>query len=225
MKVLVIEDEIAIQDSISTYLTQQGYICETASRVSEADEKVGFYEYDCIIVDLMLPDGTGLEIISKLKKERVKAGILILTAKNSIEDKVKGLELGADDYLTKPFHLSELHARINAIIRRKHFDGDNLIECGNICINLTKMIVTVDQTEIILTRKEFDMLLYFVMNKKNVLSKASLAEHCWGDNIDQTDSYDFLFAHIKNLKKKLTNANASIEISSIYGIGYKLIEK
>jgi DNA-binding response OmpR family regulator len=225
MKILIIEDDIDIQESIRTYLVQQGFVCEVASTRQEAEDKIQFYQYDCLIVDLMLPDGTGIDTIRLVKKQRIDTGILILTAKNSLEDKLEGLELGADDYLTKPFHLSELNARIKAIIRRRYFNGDNLIKSGNLQIDLRKRFVFVNDSEIILTKKEYELLLYFIINKNSVLSKASLAEHCWGDNIDQTDSFDFLFAHIKNLKKKLNTKNAELEIQNIYGIGYKLVEK
>lgn len=225
MKVLVIEDDIDIRESIRTYLIQQGFVCETVATRTEAEEKIQLYEYDCLVVDLMLPDGTGMDTVRLAKKLGINAGILILTAKNSLDDKVEGLELGADDYLTKPFHLPELNARIKAIIRRRHFNGDNIITCGNLKVDLRKRLVFADETEIVLTRKEYELLVYFIMNKNSVLSKASLAEHGWGDHIDQADSFDFLFAQIKNLKKKFKNHTVLLEIQNVYGIGYKLTEK
>ena len=225
MKVLVIEDEDDIRESIRTYLVQQGFVCETAATRMEAEDRIQLYQYDCLIVDLMLPDGTSMETIRFAKKMGINAGILILTAKNSLDDKVEGLELGADDYLTKPFHLPELNARIKAIIRRRNFNGDNVITCGNLKVDLRKRLVFAEEIEIVLTRKEYELLIYFIMNKNSVLSKASLAEHGWGDNIDQADSFDFLFAQIKNLKKKFKNHNILLEIQNVYGIGYKLIEK
>ena len=224
MKVLIVEDEIDILESIRTYLVQQGFVCEAVSTYMDAAEKIQLYQYDCLIIDLMLPDGSGMNIIRLAKKLKIDAGILILTAKNSLEDKLEGLELGADDYLTKPFHLSELNARIKAIIRRKYFNGDNTVHCGNLMIDLRKRLVYCEDKEIVLTKKEYELLEYFVMNKNSVLPKTSLAEHCWGDNIDQVDSFDFLFAQIKNLKKKFKKFNVQLEIQNIYGIGYKLIE-
>ena len=172
----------------------------------------------------MLPDGSGMNIIRLAKKLKIDAGILILTAKNSLDDKLEGLELGADDYLTKPFHLSELNARLKAIIRRKYFSGNNIVHCGNLMFDLRKRLVFCEDKEIVLTKKEYELLEYFVMNKNSVLPKTSLAEHCWGDNIDQVDSFDFLFAQIKNLKKKFKKFNVRLEIQNIYGIGYKLME-
>ena len=225
MKVLVIEDDPDILDSIRTYLVQQGFVCESASTRRQAEEKILMYQYDCLIVDLMLPDGTGMDNIRFAKKQQIDSGILILTAKNSLDDKVEGLELGADDYLTKPFHLPELNARIKAIIRRRHFNGDNSIKCGNLVVDFQRRLVFANDTEIVLTRKEYELLIYFIMNKNSVLSKASLAEHCWGDSIDQADSFDFLFAQIKNLKKKFKNFNVNLEIQNVYGIGYKLIDQ
>jgi len=224
VKVLIVEDEIDILESIRTYLVQQGFVCEAVSTYMDAAEKIQLYQYDCLIIDLMLPDGSGMNIIRLAKKLKIDAGILILTAKNSLEDKLEGLELGADDYLTKPFHLSELNARIKAIIRRKYFNGDNTVHCGNLMIDLRKRLVYCEDKEIVLTKKEYELLEYFVMNKNSVLPKTSLAEHCWGDNIDQVDSFDFLFAQIKNLKKKFKKFNVQLEIQNIYGIGYKLIE-
>jgi len=224
MKVLIVEDEIDILESIRTYLVQQEFVCEAVSTCAEAKEKIQLYQYDCLIIDIMLPDGSGIDIIRLAKKLKINAGILILTAKNSLDDKLEGLELGADDYLTKPFHLSELNARIKAIIRRKYFNGDNIVYCGNLMIDLRKRRVYCEDKEIVLTKKEYELLEYFVMNKNSVLPKTSLAEHCWGDNIDQVDSFDFLFAQIKNLKKKFKKFNVQLEIQNIYGIGYKLIE-
>jgi len=224
VKVLIVEDEIDILESIRTYLVQQEFVCEAVSTCAKAEEKIQLYQYDCLIIDLMLPDGSGMNIIRLAKKLKIDAGILILTAKNSLDDKLEGLELGADDYLTKPFHLSELNARIKAIIRRKYFNGDNLVHCGNLMIDLRKRIVYCADKEIVLTKKEYELLEYFVMNKSSVLPKTSLAEHCWGDNIDQVDSFDFLFAQIKNLKKKFKKFDIQLEIQNIYGIGYKLIE-
>ena len=224
MKVLIVEDETDILESIRTYLIQQEFVCEAVSTCAEAKEKIQLYQYDCLIVDLMLPDGSGMNVILLAKKLKIDSGILILTAKNSLDDKLEGLELGADDYLTKPFHLSELNARIKAIVRRRYFKGDNPVRCGKLMIDLRKRLVFSGDSEIVLTKKEYELLVYFVMNKNSVLSKTSLAEHCWGDNIDQVDSFDFLFAQIKNLKKKFKKFDVRLEIENIYGIGYKLVE-
>lgn len=221
MKLLVIEDEPDMLNSITSYLAKSGYGCEIAATYAEADEKLWLYEYDCILLDISLPDGNGLELLREIKERKSPAGVIIVSAKNSLDDKVAGLNLGADDYLPKPFHLSELQARVNAVIRRRHFDGENKIALENLLINLDSKAVRVGQQPLTLTRKEYEMLLFFVSNKNRVVSKTSLAEHVWGDNIDQVDSYDFIYSQIKNLRRKLKEANAAVNIQSVYGLGYK----
>lgn len=225
MKILVIEDEKLLQSSIKESLEKENFLVTTASNYQSAIEKVFDYDYDCILLDIMLPNGSGLDILKELKKEGKSENVIIISAKDSLEDKLKGLELGADDYLTKPFHLAELNARIKAVLRRKNLNGKNLIECANIILDLNERQFFVNQKNIPLNRKEFDMLNYFLFNKNRLITKTGLAEHVWGDHSDQADNLDFVYYQIKNLRKKLQESQAEIEIESIYGIGYKLIEK
>lgn len=225
MKVLIIEDEIELQEAIKESLIKEKYIVETASDFSTALEKVSTYDYDCILLDIMLPKGNGLGILEKLKELNKSENVIIISAKNSLDDKLNGLALGADDYLTKPFHIAELIARIKAVLRRKNQNGKNQIEVGNIIFDIQKRILSVDGDTIHLNRKEFDILNYFLVNQNRLITKSSLAEHVWGDYIDQADSFDFIYYQIKNLRKKLEESNATILIETIYGIGYKLSEK
>jgi DNA-binding response OmpR family regulator len=221
MKILIVEDEKALADSIDLYLNQEGYLCERVARYQKAQEKINLYHYDCIILDIGLPDGNGLNIIRELKSNKSKTGIIIISAHNSLNDRIDGLEIGADDYLTKPFHLSELNARIKSIIRRRTFSGSNEILCNEIRIQTDSLTVTVNEHPITLTRKEYDLLLYFISNKNRVVTKESIAEHLWGDNMDLADSYDFIYTHIKNLRKKMLDKGAHDYIQTIYGMGYK----
>lgn len=221
MKILVIEDEKELAVSIGSYLSDENYLCEFAGTFSEAIEKIDVYEYDCILLDLMLPGGDGMKILEELKAQNKQEGVIIISAKNSLEDKIKGLQVGADDYLAKPFHLSELAARIYSVIRRKSFGNTNIIEQNELRIDLLAKTVTVNQHEILLTRKEFDLLLYFISNKNKVISKNALAEHISGDIADMFDNYDFVYAHIKNLKKKLNEAGCTNYLKTLYGSGYK----
>lgn len=225
MKVLIIEDEPALSSSIDQYLQKEGYLCEIAETYQDAMLKVKDYEYDCVLVDLTLPGGNGLDIIKSLKEEHSQEGIIIISAKHSLEDKIKGLEIGSDDYLTKPFHLSELNARIKAIIRRKKFNGEQEITFKEIRIGLEKQEVVVHQNTLNLTRSEYRLLLYFLANRKRVLSKESIAEHLAGENAEVLDSLDFIYSHIKNLRKKLVNAGAEDYIRAMYGMGYKFSEQ
>jgi len=221
MKLLIVEDEPAMLNSITSYMAKSGYVCEIAATYAEADEKLWLYDYDCILLDVTLPDGNGLGLLQQIKEKKSQAGIIIVSAKNSLDDKVEGLNFGADDYLPKPFHLSELQARVNAIIRRRHFAGINEIVLGNVVIGLDSKSVRVEQHFLTLTRKEYEMLLFFVSNKNRVISKTSLAEHIWGDHIDQVDSYDFLYSQIKNLRKKLKEFDSVFNMQAVYGLGYK----
>ena len=219
MKILIIEDEKALSESITAYLKGEDYICETAVDFNSAMEKTELHNYDCILLDLTLPGGSGLEILKELRKNNKADGVLIISAKNAIEDKVSGLKLGADDYLAKPFHLSELSARIAAIIRRKNFEGNDRITCGNISIDSLAKQVSINNKPVELTRKEYQLLLYFVSNKGRVISKNAITEHLWGD--DMPGNYDFIYTHIKNLRKKLFDASNEDHIRSVYGMGYK----
>jgi DNA-binding response OmpR family regulator len=221
MKILLIEDEKSLSDSILSYLREEGHTCELASDFSSAGMKTDIYAYDCVVVDITLPGGSGLDIIADLKKKGSEAGIIIISAKNSLDDKVEGLDLGADDYLTKPFHLSELNSRIKSIIRRRNFKGSNEIVFNEITIIPEEMQVTIKKKSVTLTRKEFDLLLFFVSNQNRVITKESIAEHLWGDDMDASDSFDFIYSHIKNLRKKLIEKGAEDYIQTVYGLGYK----
>ncbi|MCB0704144.1 MAG: response regulator transcription factor [Saprospiraceae bacterium] len=221
MKILIIEDETALVQDIIKYLTSEQYLCEWASDYQTAMEKVSTHEYDCILLDLMLPGGDGLSILNQLKKQNKQDGVIILSAKNSIEDKVKGLKLGADDYLAKPFHQAELAARIESLIRRKQFDSNNIITQNELSIDIHSKTVTVNEHPVSLTKKEYDLLLFFIGNKNRVLSKGALAEHLSGDFADMFDNHDFVYAHVKNLKRKLKESAYGDYIKTIYGTGYK----
>ncbi|AZA83740.1 DNA-binding response regulator [Chryseobacterium lactis] len=221
MKILVIEDEAALSKSIVTYLKQENYLCEVAPNFNTAIEKVDSYDYDCILLDISLPDGNGLNVLKVLKEDNKTDGVIIISAKDSIDDKIAGLQLGADDYIPKPFHLSELSARIAAVIRRRRFNGGNILVFHEITIDTIAKTVTVNNQSIDVTRKEYDLLLYFTINKNRVLSKTAIAEHLSGENADVYDNYDFIYAHIKNLKKKLAAAGCNDYLKSVYGMGYK----
>ena len=220
MKILLIEDEPELQQSITQYLEMEGNLVEIVSDFSKAESKIALYDYDCILVDITLPKGSGLDLIKEIKDKKSKAGIIIISAKNSLDDKVFGLDLGADDYLPKPFHLSELNSRIKAVIRRKNFDGNIEISVNEIRILSDERRVLVHNKEVILTTKEYDLLLYFVANKNRVVSKGALAEHIWGDNSDRLDNFDFIYNHVKNLRKKLLEKGCEDYLQTIYGIGY-----
>lgn len=221
MKVLVIEDEPALATGISAYLNSEQYVCETAVDFQSAMEKVSLYDYACIILDINLPGGSGLEILKDLKSNQKADGVLIISARNSLDDRLTGLNAGADDYLIKPFHLSELAARVAAIIRRKSFEGSNSLKFEELQLDLQYKTVKVNEKVIDLTRKEYDLLLYFISNKNKVINKGAIAEHLWGDNMDMADSYDFIYTHIKNLRRKLIQAGAGDYVKSVYGMGYK----
>jgi len=221
MKILIIEDENELAKSISEYLSGENYICEFASTFVKAMEKIKDFQYDCILLDIGLPDGNGLAILEELKNTNKQDGVIIISAKNALDDKIKGLQLGADDYLTKPFHLSELMARIYSIIRRKQFNNSNIIKQNELQIDLLAKSVSINDATIVLTKKEFDLLIYFVGNKNKVISKSTLAEHLSGDFADMLDNHDFVYAHIKNLKKKLYEAGCDHYLKTVYGTGYK----
>ncbi len=223
MKILIIEDEKALSESIADYLSVHEYSCETAENYHSALQKIEYNHYDCILLDITLPGGDGLKILEQIKEDKRKDGVLIISAKNSLDDKITGLNLGADDYLSKPFHLSELNARIAAIIRRKNFDGNSVIHFENLCVDTQKKLVTVENKPVELTRKEYELLLYFVSNKKRLISKDAIAEHLWGNEMG--GNYDFIYTHIKNLRKKLMDAGDADYIKSVYGMGYKFTDK
>jgi DNA-binding response OmpR family regulator len=221
MKVLVIEDEIALLQDIKKYLEVENMIVETASDFGQAMNKILDFDYDCIVVDINLPNGSGFDLVQELKKQKSKTGIIIISARNSLDDKLKGLNIGADDYLVKPFHLSELNARINSIIRRRFQEGNNKTTFNEISIDHIAQIVQVNGKPVVLTHKEFDLLVYFITNKNKVLSQLAIVEHLWADEIELVDSYAFLYTHIRNLRKKIQDADCPNYLKSIYGIGYK----
>jgi DNA-binding response OmpR family regulator len=221
MKILVVEDERELAKSIVQYLRQESYVCEIAYTATDAVEKIMLHDYDCILLDITLPDGNGLKILEKLKKESKLEGVIIISAKNSLDDRIQGLNLGADDYLSKPFHLSELGARVSAVIRRKRFDGNNIISFHEISIDLLGKSMQVHGKEVDLTRKEYDLLLFLVSNKNRVVSKNAIAEHLSGDDAEVFDNFDFIYAHMKNLKKKIAEAGSKDYIKTVYGLGYK----
>ena len=223
MKILIVEDEPALRELIQQTLEKERYVVETAEDLAGAMEKVGVYDYECILLDLMLPDGSGLSLLEEIKRLRKKESVIIISAKDSIDDKIQGLDLGADDYLAKPFHLAELVARVKSVIRRKHRDGEHNVTVGNVVVFPDKFRVEIDGKEIELNRKEYDILHYFMNRAGRLINKSTLAESVWGDHIDQVDNYDFIYAQMKNLRKKLSDAGADIEIKAVYGVGYKLI--
>lgn len=222
MKLLVIEDETDLRDVIVASLEREKFLVESAYDYSSAMDKVVTYDYDCILLDIMLPGGSGISILEQLKKIKKQDSVIIISAKDSIDDKVKGLDLGADDYLTKPFHLAELNARVKSVIRRKRLDGQTIVELNNIKIDIEGRVVSVGGNPLSLNRKEFDILTYFISNKNRLINKTSLAEYIWGDHTDQADNFEFVYSQIKNLRRKLKEAGADIEIQAVYGIGYKL---
>lgn len=221
MNILLVEDEQVLAESMVRYLKTEGYHCECAENLTTAQEKAWLYSYDCVIVDITLPDGSGLDVIHRLKELNSKSGIIIVSAKNAIEDRIKGLDIGADDYMTKPFDLSELNARIKAVIRRRNFDAQNEIIFKEIKVKPYDHTVEVNGEPLTLTKKEFDLLLYFFSNQNRVITKESIAEHLWGDDMDMADSFDFIYSHLKNLRKKIQEKGGKDYIKTIYGIGYK----
>lgn len=223
MKILVVEDSDSLREIMIRSLEKERYVVEYAANYHDGLAKINDYDYDCIILDIMLPDGSGLSLLQELKKMRRKDSVIIVSAKDSIDDKVSGLDLGADDYLTKPFHLAELNARIKSVICRKQQDGELDIVLDNIIVYPDKHSTFIDDEELFLNRKEFDLLYYFVTNPDRVIEKTVLAEAVWGDYIDQADSFDFIYSQVKNLRKKLKTAGARPEIKSVYGFGYKMI--
>lgn len=221
MKILIIEDEKQLVKSMLTALRHEGYVCEVAYSAAEAREKIIVFDYDCILLDINLPDGNGLKILDELKKNNKTDGVIIITAKNSLDDKVRGLNLGADDYLAKPFYMPELIARVSAIIRRKKFDGNNKVSFREISVDLLAKNIVVHDHLIELTRMEFALLIFLLANKNRVVSKHAIAEHLSGDDAELLDKFDFIYSHMKNLKKKLAEAGSEDYIKTVYGLGYK----
>lgn len=225
MKILVIEDEQGLRENITDYLNTDGNVCESAKDLAAAIDKLANYKYDCILLDISLPDGEGFDILEYLKAQQKNEAVLIISARNSLDDKLKGLNIGADDYLTKPFHLAELKARLMAVFRRKTLNTSSILQFNEIAIDVLGHNVEINGQPVILTKKEYDMLLYFLANKGRVISKNAIAEHLWGDEMDMHDNFDFIYTHIKNLRKKMLDAGCSDYLKSIYGAGYKFLAK
>lgn len=221
MKVLIVEDNKELSRSIFDYLSRERYICEPAYTFESAREKLSIFTYDCILLDIMLPDGNGLELLKFIKENNIPSCVLIISAKDAMDDKIDGLDGGADDYITKPFHLPELHARLRAVYRRKKLEGSNTISFNEISLNSDTLEATVNASVLDITRKEFDLLLYFVVNKNRVLSRQSIAAHLWGDYTDNLSNFDFVYQHVKNLRKKISAAQGADYIETVYGLGYK----
>ena len=225
MKILIVEDDPSLSELMVSALRKEGYTVESAADYHSAAEKLELYSYDCILLDIMLPGGSGLDLLSKIKHLNTKVNVIIISAKDSIDDKVAGLELGADDYLAKPFHLAELSARIRSVARRSRQGGDFSIKSGNVSLEPETGRVFVGGVEVSLLKKEFSILSYFMQRPGHLVDKTVLAEAIWGDHVDQTDDFQFLYAQMKNLRRKLQEAGADIEIRAVYGFGYKLAEK
>ncbi len=221
MRILLIEDEPSLSESIVTYLTREGYQCETAGNKDDALDKVLIHNYDCILLDITLPGGSGLDVLERIKTEGKNDGVIIISAKDSLDDRIKGLKLGADDYLAKPFHLSELSARVAALLRRRNFQGASKVVFEELTIDVTAQLVHVNGNVLALTRKEYDLLLFMISSKGRIISKEAIAEHLSGDMADMIDSIGFVYAHIKNLKKKLSESGCSDYIKTVYGFGYQ----
>ena len=223
MKILVIEDNRLLLETVAEFLVRERYVVETAATYADAVGKVADYDYDCILLDVMLPDGNGLKLLEELREAGKRGNVIIVSARDAIEDKVKGLDLGADDYLAKPFHLAELAARIKSVLRRKQRDGEKIISLGNVSIDPETFSVTVAGRPVELSRKEYDILNHFAGRPGLLVEKTALAEAVWGDHIDGADNFDFIYTHVKNLRRKLSDAGADIELKAVYGFGYKLI--
>lgn len=221
MKLLIVEDEITLLEEIKNFLEKEDYLCETAANFNDADEKLAVYHYDVALIDITLPGGNGLHLIENLKRQNADTGIIIISARNSLDDKLTGLDLGADDYITKPFHLTELNARVKAVLRRRKFDGSTRIDFNEIELLPDQGIAEVNGKNLELTKKEFEMLLFFISNKNRLLTRESIAEHLWGDNIDLANNFDFIYTHINNLRKKIVKNGGIDYIKTVYGIGYK----
>ena len=224
MKILIIEDEPDLQEVIQQSLKMENFLVETANDFNSALDKIISFDYDCILLDIMLPGGNGLDLLQELKNLDKSDNVIIISAKDSLDDKLKGLNLGADDYLTKPFHMAELTARVKSVLRRKSFHGKNLIIIGNLKLDPEERSLFIADQPLVLNRKEFDILTYMVVNRNRLVNKTSLAEHVWGDHMDQADDYEFIYSQIKNLRKKLKEHHADVEIQAVYGIVYKLVQ-
>jgi DNA-binding response OmpR family regulator len=225
MKILIIEDEQELLATMKNYLESEGFLCETAVSYFEAEDSLSAFNYDIIVLDLTLPGGNGLDLIKLIKDRNRQAGLLIVSAKNSLDDKIKGLDMGADDYISKPFHLAELNSRIKSLARRRHFNGTNEVSFNEIKINVDSNEVSVNGENIDLTRKEYEILLYFMVNRNKLITRESIAEHVWGNDISYADNFDFIYSQIKNLRKKIGQKNGRDHIHNMYGMGYKFSDR
>lgn len=223
MKILIIEDEVELSTVIQQFLEQEKFLVETAFDFASGMDKLSNYDYDCILLDIMLPGGSGMDLLRNLRDLGKSDSVIIISAKDAVEDKVAGLELGADDYLAKPFHLAELLARVKSVIRRNNQQGEQLLIFKNLALSPDDRRVLVNNEEIVLNRKEYDLLYYFMLRPEKLVQKISLAESVWGDNIDQADSLDFIYSQVKNLRKKLKDQKANVDLQAVYGVGYKLV--
>ena len=224
MKLLIIEDDTSLREIMQRALQGEGYIVESAATYFDACDKIAGYSYDCIMLDIMLPDGNGLKLLEQIKKIGNESRVIIISARDSLDDKITGLDLGADDYLAKPFYMAELSARIKSVMRRGSGAVNNTMTAGNITLDLGSHTIKVAGKDVALLKKEFDILLYFMQRPGHIVDKAVLAEAVWGDHIDMVDNFQFVYAQIKNLRKKLSEAGASINIKAVYGFGYKFTE-
>jgi DNA-binding response OmpR family regulator len=222
VKLLIIEDEASLRGSIAQYFSMEGFLCEQAGSFQEGIQKADNFQYDCIILDINLPGGNGLQLLDHLRKDKKAEGVIIISARNAVEDKIAGLDLGADDYLTKPFHLSELNARVKALIRRKYGSGSSLLEAANLKLDLLAKTVSVNNIPVSVTKNEFELLLFLITNKNRVVSRQAIAEHLYGEQTDDLASFDFVYSHIKNLKRKLKEKGCGDILQAVYGLGYKL---
>jgi DNA-binding response OmpR family regulator len=221
MKVLIIEDNQELARNIRDFLGREGYICESCDTLEGAREKLALFQYDCILLDIGLPDGNGISLLNFIRAEHQDCNVLIISARNGLDDKIIGLEKGADDYITKPFHLAELHARIRAIYRRKNLGGASIVAFNEFSLNTDTFEARVGDVLLDTTPKEFDLLLYFIVNKNRVLSRQAIAAHLWGDYTDNLANFDFVYQHVKNLRRKIGVAGGMDYISTVYGLGYK----
>ena len=224
MKILIVEDEPSLRELMERSLRKEQHVVETARTYAEAEDKLAVYAYDCVLLDIMLPDGDGLRLLGELKSSGRKEAVIIISARDSLEDRIRGLEDGADDYLPKPFHLAELSARIRSVARRTMGGGRSGITLGNVTVEPESFRASVGGRELPLLKKEFDILSYFMQRPGHVIDKAVLAEAVWGDHVDQADNFNFVYSQMKNLRRKLEEAGATIEIKAVYGFGYKLVE-
>ena len=224
MKLLIIEDDASLSEIMCRALRSEGYVVECAATFFDADDKIAGYSYDCILLDIMLPDGNGLKLLEHIKALDKGDRVIIISARDSIDDKVAGLDLGADDYLAKPFYMAELSARIKSVLRRGSAAVSKQMSAGNIELSIESRRVVVGGSDVPLLKKEFDILLYFMQRPGHIVDKAVLAESVWGDHIDAADNFQFVYAQIKNLRKRLAEAGATFNIKAVYGFGYKFCE-